>query len=189
MEKLEKSKKDETLKQELILCLSNLKEREEKEGKHLLLVHICRITSYSYNIMAESQRSTHLPTDCVNCIDRGGLQHVDDVTFSLFAAMELEFQKYIDISDDDTIKKKAKDGILGNDDVQIYWEYLSMEWEEEIASSLLKLLTEHRIAMCGYSQANVFLKHYKQSVKTGVQKAKGSRKKLFKLFFFILNYS
>ena len=63
--------------------------------------------------MAESHRSTHLPTDCVNCIDRGGLQHVDDVTFCLFAAMELEFRKYIDISDDDTIKKKAIDGIIG----------------------------------------------------------------------------
>ena len=31
--------------------------------------------------------------------------------------MELEFQKHIDISDDDTIKKKAMDGILENDDV------------------------------------------------------------------------
>ena len=38
LEKVEKSKKDKTLKQELILYLSNLKEREEKEGKHLLLV-------------------------------------------------------------------------------------------------------------------------------------------------------
>ena len=37
------------------------------------------------------------------------------------------------------------DGILENDDVQVYWECLSMEWEQEIASSLLKLLTEHWI--------------------------------------------
>ena len=112
--------------------MSNLKEREEKEGKHLLLVYICRIISYSYNILAESHRCTHLPTDCVNCIDRGGLQHVDDVTFSLFAAMELEFQKYIDISDDDTIKKKAMDGILGNDDVQEYWEYIyQWSWKKK----------------------------------------------------------
>ena len=41
MEKVVKSKNDETLKEELILCLSNLKEREEKEGMHLLWVHIC----------------------------------------------------------------------------------------------------------------------------------------------------
>ena len=176
LEKVEKSKKDEALKQELILCLSNLKERGEKEGKHLW-VHIYRITSYRY-IIAESHSSPHQSTDWVNCIDRGGLQHVDDVTFSLFAAIELEFRKYRDISDDDTIKK-AMDGILGNDDVQVYWEYLSMEWEEEIASSLLKLLTEHWITIRGHSQASAFLEHYKQSVKTGVQKAKGIRKKLF----------
>ena len=91
IEKVEKSKKGETFKEELILCLCNLREKEEKEGKHLLWVHICRITSYSYNIIAESHRSTRQSIDWVNCIDRGGLQHVDDVTFSLFAAMELEF--------------------------------------------------------------------------------------------------
>ena len=85
MKKVEKSKKDETLK-ELILCLSNLKERGEKEGKHWLWVYICRITSYSYNIIAESHRSSHQSTDWVNCIDRGVLQHVDGVTFSLVAA-------------------------------------------------------------------------------------------------------
>ena len=57
--------------------------------------------------------------------------------------------------------------------------YLSMEWEEEIARSLLKLITEHWITIHGYSQASAFLEYYKQSVKTGVQKAKGIRKKLF----------
>ena len=37
MEKVEKSKKDEHLKEELMLCLSILKEREEKEGKHFVI--------------------------------------------------------------------------------------------------------------------------------------------------------
>ena len=71
------------------------------------------------------------------------------------------------------------DGILENDDVQVYWECLSMEWDGEIARALLKLITEHWITIRGYSQASAFLEHYKQSVKAGVQKAKGIRKKLF----------
>ena len=54
-----------------------------------------------------------------------------------------------------------------------------MEWDGEIARSLLKLIMEHWITIHGYSQASAFLEHYKQSVKAGVQKAKGIRKKLF----------
>ena len=46
-----------------------------------------------------------------------------------------------------------------------------MEWEEEMARSLFKLITEHWITIHGYSQASAFLEHYKQSVKTGGQKA------------------
>ena len=37
MEKVQKSKKDEHLKEELILCLSSFKEREEREGKLLVV--------------------------------------------------------------------------------------------------------------------------------------------------------
>ena len=147
MEKVEKSKKDEHLKEEMMLCLSILKEREEKEGKHFVIAIFVESPAIIL-LHAESHRSTHLSTDWVNCIDRGGLQHVDDITFSLFAAMELEFQRHTtDISDDETIKKKAMDGILENDDVQVYWECLSIEWDGEIARSLLKLITEHWITI------------------------------------------
>ena len=54
-----------------------------------------------------------------------------------------------------------------------------MEWDGEIARSLLKLIMEHWITIRGYSQASAFLEHYKQSVRAGVQKPKGIRKKLF----------
>lgn len=93
--------------------------------------------------------------------------------------MELEFRRHIDVSDDSAIKSKAMDGILENNDVQVYWESLSREWEEEVASSLLKLIVEHWITVRGYSQASAFLEHYKQSIKVGIQKSKGLRKKLF----------
>ena len=59
-----------------------------------------------------------------------------------------------------------------------------MEWEEEIARSLMKLITEHWIIIRGYSQVSAFLEHYKQFVKTGVQKAKGIREKLFNYSFY-----
>ena len=48
MEKVEKSKKDEHLKEELMLCLSILKEREEKEGKHYVIaIFVESVTSYN----------------------------------------------------------------------------------------------------------------------------------------------
>ena len=64
-------------------------------------------------------------------------QHINDVTFAFFAAMELEFRRHISFTEDDSIKNKAIDGILRNDDVQVYWESLLMDWEEEVASMLL----------------------------------------------------
>ena len=93
--------------------------------------------------------------------------------------MELEFRKHINFTDDSSIKSKAMNGILENDDVQVYWESLSMDWEEEVASKLLKQIVEHWITVRGYSQASAFLEQYKQSVKEGIQKSKGLRKKLF----------
>ena len=98
-------------------------------------------------------------------IDRGGLQHINDVTFAFFAAMELEFRRHINFTEDDSIKNKAMDGILQNDDVQVYWESLSMDWEEEVASMLLKQIVEQWITVRGYSQASAFLELYKQSIK------------------------
>lgn len=93
--------------------------------------------------------------------------------------MELEFRRHINVSDDSAIKQKVVDGVLENDDVQVYWESLSMEWEEEVASTLLKHIVEHWITVRGFSQASAFLEDYKQSAKTGIQKSKGLRKKLF----------
>lgn len=101
------------------------------------------------------------------------------ITFSFFATVELEFRRHINFTDDSSIKSKAMDGILENDDVQVYWESLSMDWEEEVASMLLKQIVDHWITVRGYSQASAFLEHYKQSVKEGIQKSKGLRKKLF----------
>ena len=78
----------------------------------MLSLRLCKITNYS--IITESHRTTHLSTDWVNCINRGALQHADDITFSLLAAMELEFQRNTAISDVNATKNKAMDGILEN---------------------------------------------------------------------------
>ena len=53
-----------------------------------------------------------------------------------------------------------------------------MDWEEEVTSMLLKQIVEHWITVRGYSQASAFLDQYKQSVKEGIQKLNGIRKKL-----------
>ena len=96
MEKVEKSKKGETLKEELILCLANLKEREERRKRVSTCCGYMFIESpainNSYNIIAEIHRSTHQSTDWVNCIDGVDYSMLMMLrTFSLFAAMELEF--------------------------------------------------------------------------------------------------
>ena len=44
--------------------------------------------------------------------------------------------------------KILQSAILRNDDVPVYWECLSVEWVEEVARSLLKLITEHCMDNC-----------------------------------------
>ena len=174
LQKIEKSKSYTNLREEMVLCLTDLKEKEERAGMiDSNFIIICE----PLTIITESHR--HQSSDWVDRVDRGGLQHVNDIAFTLFATMELEFRRHIDISDGSEIKSKAIENILESDDVQVYWESLSSEWEDEVASILLKLIVEHWVTIRGYSQASAFLEHYKQSTKAGVQKSKGLRKKLF----------
>ena len=84
-------------------------------------------------------------------MDRGGLRHIDDMTFMLFVSMELELRRHLhadNVSDSSGVKERALECVMSNAEVQLYWSTISANWEEEEASGeLLKSIVEHWVTI------------------------------------------
>ena len=140
-------------KQELVLCLEELLGEEADEESHAW----------------------------VTLIDRGGLNHVNDVTYMLFCAMELKLREVLakNVKEGkDKLMESAKEEILEDDDFLFTWSILSVNWEEEESTLLMGLIVDHWITLRGFSHASSFMEKYKQDNKKVVQKSKGLRKQI-----------
>ena len=79
----------------------------------------------------------HSSEDWTLAVDRGGLRHIDDMTFKLFVSMELELRRHLhadNVSDSSGVKERALECVMSNAEVQLYWSTISANWEEEEAS-------------------------------------------------------
>ena len=142
------------LKDELLFCLTELKETENQEE--------------------ESE-------DWIKSIDRGGLTHVSNMTYMVFEAMELELRTHfviIDMARESQLKARAKIEIENNEDVCFYWCMVCAEWEEKTSQTLLSMIIDEWITIRGFSAVSGWLELYKQAHKKIVQKSKGVRKQL-----------
>ena len=116
--------------------------------------------------------------DWVSMIDRGGLNHVNDMTF---CAMELDLLAVLAINtrnDEMDLMKSVKQKITVNEDFLFAWSIISINWEEEEPHLLKDFIVDHWITVRGFSYANAFLEKYKQASKKAVQKSKGLREQL-----------
>lgn len=118
--------------------------------------------------------------DWTSLVDRGGLTHIDDLTYSIFVSMELEVKNFFSRHPSQLlrIKKELVKKIIENEDVLFYWALLSAEWEEEESRALLVLIAEHYVTIRGFSLASGWIEKYKQANKKSLQKSKGIRKQL-----------
>lgn len=79
----------------------------------------------------------HISEQWTDLMDRGGLTHISDTTFSLFAAMEVELRSHLRADNPSLlkgVKDKIVDSIIQNEDVLFYWSVLSANWVEEEAA-------------------------------------------------------
>ena len=129
--------------------------------------------------MIEEAKSTHHSADWTKAIDRGGLIHVDDMTYAFFADMELVTRQYINSRPArDVNMLSVVDLIMQDENVLFSWSITSASWDPEIAKVLLKLIAEHYVNMRGFSFAKSVMELYKKKAKQNVQKSKGLRKQL-----------
>lgn len=102
-----------------------------------------------------------------------GLTQVNDLTFEVFKAMELELRRHV--HPDKVLNKQVQQAIVDNEDVQFLWTMLSADQEEARASALL---VEYWIRIQGFSYASAWVEEYKRTQKKSTQKSKGVRKQL-----------
>ena len=93
--------------------------------------------------------------DWINSIDRGGLWHINDQTYSLFYAIE-EVRKYFQpecASKLQNSKKEITETILQSVDVQFHWSMLSVDVDEAVGSQLLHMIITLYTTVRGFSFA------------------------------------
>ena len=149
--KILKSSRDHKQKQDLVLCLEDLLADETEEP-------------------SES-------AEWLTALNRGGLLCVNNMTFELFYAMELEFRKHVG---GEGINFDAAEMMERNEDVLLCWNIISASWDEECSSSLLQMIIKLWITIRGYSLSSACIEKYKAANKKTVQKSKSLRKELAK---------
>ena len=128
-----------------------------------------------------ADESEHDSTEWIKAVDRGGLIHINDVTFSVFMEIEMVVRRQLE-------SKRAQDqdlnglvGVIVNDEKVLFsWAIASVSWDEEVSGVILKLIADQWITMRGFSFAKSLMERYKQRNKKNIQKSKGLRKQLQK---------
>lgn len=130
----------------------------------------------------DTQESTDESRQWTRSVDRGALIHVSDIVYTVFATMELVLRQYLSSKRAQEIEglREVVEQIITDEDVLFAWSIVSVNWEEEEAKVLLRMIAEHWITMRGFSFASAVVERYKHSAKKNVQKSKGVRKQLQK---------
>ena len=115
-------------------------------------------------------------------IDRGGLFHVSETTYTLFHAMEEEVCDHLRKTPahkiTDGFKQKLLSSIASNEDVLFYWSMLSADADEEDAQTLLKMIIELWTTIRGFAYVSSWIELYKQTSKKTIQRSKALRRNL-----------
>ena len=109
--------------------------------------------------------------DWLNAIDRGGLWHVNDQTYSLFYTLEYLVRAYFAVHAHTAGSKQALTAILeSNEDVRFQWCMITASIDDKDATELLHRLIELYITIRRFSFATSCVEFYKTSHKKSLQK-------------------
>lgn len=126
-----------------------------------------------------ADESVHDSTKWTKAVDRGGLIHVNDIIYKKNFEMELVTRRYQKSKRPcDQQLQEVIDLTLDDEEVLFAWAIASASWQDEDASVLLRMITEHWITMRGFSFAKSLMELYKKRSKKNIQKTKGLRKQL-----------
>ena len=117
-----------------------------------------------------------------NLIDRGGLWHVNDQTYSVFYAMEEVIRQHLTTAavskQKEGARKQLTSSILQNEEVLFQWCILARDTDEGVATTLLEKIVELYVTIRGFAFANSCLELYKEAHKKTLQRKKALRREL-----------
>ena len=147
--------------------------------KFLKVYYICyECTVYNDLFHLDGISEGHKSEQWTKQVDRGVLIHVSHDVFMTFYSFEMELRKHLTADSNYSLKDRALQSILINEDVLFHWANVSFHWGDQEAKELLKLIAEHWITVRGFSFISGLMGKYKQSQKKRTQKSKGLRKTL-----------
>lgn len=134
--------------------------------------------------MADDAESNEKSADWIHDIDRGGLCHVTDSTYSCFYLVEEIIRQHLQITRISDIDSKEKERMIqeitSSDEVLSQWrEALGVSTDSADTLELLKMVTALYITIRGFAFTKSCLELYKQASKKTLAKSKGIRKQLF----------
>ena len=123
----------------------------------------------------------HQSEEWTDLVDRGGLVHLSDDIFLIFAAMEAVVKTHFKIDNPSLLKElkeKMKSDVLQNENVLFYWSMIAANWVENEAEELLSMIVDQWITIRGFSFSSSFNEKYKREQAKTLEKSKGIRKNL-----------
>ena len=116
-----------------------------------------------------------------NRIDRGGLWHINDQTYSMFNTMEEEMRRFyrLDVQPPHKgMKDTAMKALLKINDLLFEWCLIAVEADDDISTSVLEKIVELYVTVRGFAFAKSCMEMYKQAKKKTVQNSRALRSKL-----------
>ena len=117
-------------------------------------------------------------SDWVCIKDRGGLNHLSYGMYMLMCSLEIEVKHHIktNVKPDKFNTKDVFRKLMTNEDVEHYWDTLSINWSEEDRVLLLSMIIDHWITVRGFAYTSAWMEKYKNTEHKKVQRSKGIRK-------------
>ena len=96
-------------------------------------------------------------TEWICAIDRGGLTHINNVTFELFLTMEYCIRNLVLAGSE---YRDVQAQLKQNDDILFCWSVLTASWSDDIATTILDMIIDLWIVIRGFSMASAWVEHY-----------------------------
>ena len=90
--------------------------------------------------------------ELTNAVDRGGLWHVNDDTYTMFYLMEEEIRSHLQVQSakalDSNTRRTLLDATLNNEDLLFHWRMLSSTIDDDIGVKIAELCYNSWICFC-----------------------------------------
>ena len=111
----------------------------------------------------------------INLIDRGGLWHVNDFTYTVISILEDEIRRHLKFAALKSPNEKQRgltifESIMKNEDLKFQRTLITANSDDSIGIEVLHQISELYLTVCGFAFASNYLELYKHCSQKPIQK-------------------